>query len=365
MVKPKLFISYRRAEPGDYAGQIYRWARDRFGRESVEMDEVTLEPGEDWLDAITRAVSESRVLLVVIGPQWERLAKTEEGEEDYVGLEVQIALDRPQEISVIPLLVGGATMPRPSQLPPKLRELTRKHALQVDNRHWDYDIEQLERQLEQRGFRELEGAPARAPPPPDGTSPSPSLGALVFQGVLLAFAAGLLGNWLVTELMPTPDEQDTEGAAIAVSITRRTVAWAVVGVALGLWLALNQSLGFDAASRAIVGLLLGALAGAAGGTVDALPAITNEELGSWVDPVALGATGAFVGALLGAAWRPSQITYGLAAGAAAGALVQLVLSSPSNPGEAAVRVTLITGLVLLVLAGVAQTRIAASASSTS
>lgn len=46
-----MFINYRRAEPGNYAAQIYPWASKEFG----DMDAVSLEPAE------------CRILLVVIG----------------------------------------------------------------------------------------------------------------------------------------------------------------------------------------------------------------------------------------------------------------------------------------------------------
>ena len=40
---PKVFISYRRDEPGNYAGHIYRAIRDHFGPDAVFMDVVGLE----------------------------------------------------------------------------------------------------------------------------------------------------------------------------------------------------------------------------------------------------------------------------------------------------------------------------------
>jgi hypothetical protein len=360
MVQPKVFISYRRDEPGNYAGQIYRWASDCFGAENVFIDVVTLGPGGDWAKEITTAVSECRVLLVVIGPQWVALAQPEQGEEDFVELEVELALERP-EVSVIPVLVNGAEMPTASQLPPKLRKLAGRQALELHDYYWDHGIDALRQALEKRGLQsrdEQSPRPDEAPDRrPERTSPSP--GALILQGLLLAFAAGLLGNWLVTELMPSPDEQATKAASIAVAVARRTITWAIVGSALALWLALSHRRGADAPARAIVGLLLGALAGALGGTVDALPDIADRALGSWVDPVALGATGALVGALLGGSWRPPRGAYGMLAGAAAGVLVELLFASPANPGEAAVRVTAVTGLVLLTLAGLAIARDAA------
>jgi hypothetical protein len=350
-----MFISYRRGDPGNYGRQIYDWASEYFGPENVFIDVVTIGPGNPWPDEIRTAVEESRVMLVVIGREWAALAKTGTS-EDYVELEVKLALER-QETSLIPVLVNGADMPQGPELPAAIRELANWQAHRIYDDYWPQGIDRLRQALEKRGMRKREPAEADADEPlvdDDGTGPverdwsSPA--ALVLQGVLLAFVAGLFANWLVTELMPSPEDQLTEEAGIAVSVARRTAAWALVGAALALWLALSYRGGRKAPTRTIVGLLLGGLAGAIGGGIDALPDITNQELGSWVDTAALGATGALVGALLGGSWEPRHTAWGLAGGAAAGVLVQLVFSSPANPGEAAVRVALIAGLVVSALA---------------
>jgi TIR domain-containing protein len=349
-VQPKVFISYRRGDPGNYARQIYEWASEYFGPDRVFIDVVTIGPGNPWPEEIRTAVDESCVMLVVIGRDWAALAKTGTS-EDYVELEVKLALER-QEVSVIPVLVDGADMPLAPELPAGIRKLADRQAHRMYNEYWPQGIDRLRQALEDCGMRKLE------PPDehvvdhettrtePDWASPA----ALVLQGVLLALAAGLVANWLVTELMPSPEEQKTEAAGIAVSVARRTASWALVGAALALWLALSYRGGRNAPTRTIVGLLLGGVAGAIGGGVDALPDITNQDLGSWVDPAALGATGALVGALLGGSWEPRHTAWGLAAGAAAGVLVQLVFSGPANPGEAAIRVALIAGLVMGALA---------------
>ena len=38
--------------------------------------------------------------------------------------------------------------------------------------------------------------------------------------------------------------------------------------------------------------------------IDALPDIASREFGSWIDPAALAATGALIGALIGGSWTP-------------------------------------------------------------
>ena len=63
------------------------------------------------------------VLLVVIGPRWlaaEGKPGWRAGDpKDWVRLEIELAIKR--GIRVIPVLVNGARMPSPGELPPSLR----------------------------------------------------------------------------------------------------------------------------------------------------------------------------------------------------------------------------------------------------
>jgi hypothetical protein len=123
----------------------------RFGEHNVFMD-VDLEPGVDFVDRITQAVSECHVLIEVIGPTWATI-KDAEGEvrladpEDFVRLELETAMQRP-DVTVIPVLVAGAEMPAPRDLPPEVRAITRRNALQLSHERWRSDVGRLIRALE-------------------------------------------------------------------------------------------------------------------------------------------------------------------------------------------------------------------------
>ncbi len=170
---PKVFISYRRQETAAYAGRLYDAMAPRFGERNVFMD-VDLEPGIDFVDRITQAVSACHVLIVVMGPQWATV-ENEDGviriadPGDFVRLEVGTALRRP-DVTVIPVLVGGARMPDPDDLPPDLRAVTRRNALDLSDTRWRYDVGRLTRTLEER-LAEMTGthgmdAPAEELPGP-------------------------------------------------------------------------------------------------------------------------------------------------------------------------------------------------------
>jgi TIR domain len=148
----RVFISYRRQDSAAYAGRVYDAMVDRFGERNVFMD-LDLAPGVDFVERITEAVSACQVLIEVIGPTWAGV-KDDEGQvriadpEDFVRLELEIALKRP-EVTVIPVLVAGAQMPDRRDLPPDLRALARRNALELSDRRWRYDVGQLISTLEE------------------------------------------------------------------------------------------------------------------------------------------------------------------------------------------------------------------------
>lgn len=79
--------------------------------------------------------------------------------EDYHRLEVEAALKR--GIRVIPVLVQRATMPAASELPETLKTLARRHALELSDTRWTFDVDRLSEILK----KDLGDAPPRPPPP--------------------------------------------------------------------------------------------------------------------------------------------------------------------------------------------------------
>lgn len=146
-----IFISYRREDTGGYAGRLYDRLAARFGRDHVFMDVDTLEPGEDFVQAIEEKVAQCDALVAVIGKNW--LACTDEmghrrldDPHDFVRLEISSALER--KIRVVPALVDDAQMPRPQDLPEQLILLARRNALNVSNTLFSQSVELLIATLE-------------------------------------------------------------------------------------------------------------------------------------------------------------------------------------------------------------------------
>ncbi|MDX9839127.1 MAG: toll/interleukin-1 receptor domain-containing protein [Azoarcus sp.] len=135
-----IFISYRREDSSGYAGRLYDRLAARFGRERVFMDVEGIDPGTDFIDAIDSAVASCTVLLVLIGPKWlgedpGSDARRIDDPHDFVRLETAAALRR--KIRVLPVLVNDAAMPGEDDLPPDLKALARRQAIEINHKQWE------------------------------------------------------------------------------------------------------------------------------------------------------------------------------------------------------------------------------------
>ena len=325
---PKLFISYRREGTAMHAGRLYDAAAARFGERNVFMD-LEMAPGVDFVERITTAVGACRVLLVVIGPQWagERDGHSRIADPaDFVRLEVETALGA-ADVTVIPVLVEGAGMPAPEELPPELQSLARRNAIELSDLRWRYDCQRLMSALEELLDDRPRRRRSRSTTSPSGVR---ALVPLWVEGVVLAVVAGMLARQLAG-VIKTDDTSAT--AAVLVLVARRAVVWAAVAAVLAVWLSLRRGDQGRLARRVAVGLLYGALAGALGGLVyglatevSALDVLHRQQV-RVAAVVSLAITGGLLGMGLGALWIPPRAAAGLLAGACGGALMQLVINS--------------------------------------
>jgi Phage tail sheath protein subtilisin-like domain/TIR domain len=141
-----IVISYRREDSEGSAGRLYDRLVRRYDLKLIFMDFYSIEAAADWKKTIRETVSNSDVLVAVIGPRW--LSVTDEAgrrrlddDGDYVRAEIQLALER--EIPVLPVLVQGASMMDSSDLPSELAGLTDAQAVRLDTKYFDRDIQDL------------------------------------------------------------------------------------------------------------------------------------------------------------------------------------------------------------------------------
>lgn len=148
-----IFISYRRADSADMAGRLFDRLTARYGKDMVFMDVGSIPAGVDFRQAVERAMRETAIQLVVIGPQWseqrdERGVARLSAPNDTVRIEIETALQR--GITVIPLLVEGTPMPRADQLPQSIRALASRNALPIrSGLDFDTDVARIIAAIEQ------------------------------------------------------------------------------------------------------------------------------------------------------------------------------------------------------------------------
>lgn len=128
-----VFISYRRQDSADVTGRIYDRLVQRFTRDQIFKDVDSIPLGVDFRSHLEGVVGRCTLLLAVIGPGWLAAAGAKgrrlDDASDFVRIEIEAALAR--GIPVIPILVGGATLPDANELPPALAALTFRNGISV------------------------------------------------------------------------------------------------------------------------------------------------------------------------------------------------------------------------------------------
>ena len=153
----RAFISYRRADCMIQARSLYDGLRHRLSDWSLFQDLDSIPPGADYETMIKDEIGRCDVLLLMIGDDW--LDRDPDGrcriddQHDVVRLEIKAALER--GVRIVPLLVEGAEMPTPDQLPAEIARIVRFNAFELSDRRWPRDIDDLVEAL-----RSIDTAPA-------------------------------------------------------------------------------------------------------------------------------------------------------------------------------------------------------------
>jgi hypothetical protein len=209
---PRIFVSYRRSDSAGHAGRLFDRLRDHFGADCVFRDVDQLKPGDDFVDALARAVDSCDVFVLVIGRDWvdARNAKGDrrlDDPKDFVRLELESALRR--KILIVPVLVEGATMFDEEQVPEPLRPVARRQAIELSEHRWDFDVQELLRTIENVG----------------GRRPRKRLAySAALLGVALLIIAGLAArfDWLGSWRGKPPDEPAAERSVVPQPLAPQT-----------------------------------------------------------------------------------------------------------------------------------------------
>ncbi|MGW4499903.1 toll/interleukin-1 receptor domain-containing protein [Micromonospora sp. NPDC004336] len=120
------FINYRTGDGHDKAALLNERLCAIFGKERVFLDSTSLPPGRPFPPELERRLSESTVLLVLIGGKWldardaNGLRRIDDP-DDYVRHEIRESIKR-QKV-VLPVLLDGAPLPSPVDLPGDIVDL--------------------------------------------------------------------------------------------------------------------------------------------------------------------------------------------------------------------------------------------------
>jgi hypothetical protein len=140
-----VFISYRRADTRHFAGRFFDYLRREIDENDIFFDVNTIPIGVDFKQKIMDAMSNTAVMLCIIGekwanPTWHRrlLFSFLKEKFDSVQMEIEVALDL--GVPIVPILVDDAEMPNETSLPGSISEFAVLNAAVVrSGRSFDVD----------------------------------------------------------------------------------------------------------------------------------------------------------------------------------------------------------------------------------
>src|SRR5262249_33633808 len=145
----KIFISYRRDDSVESALGIGQYLERELGRQNVFID-VDMRAGATFPLVLGKRLAECKVMLVLIGPGWLDTRDSSgrrrlDNPDDWVRVEVSQGLR--SNVTVIPVLLGGAEMPRKGELPQELHGLVDRQAMRVSTTAFRSDMVALTRDI--------------------------------------------------------------------------------------------------------------------------------------------------------------------------------------------------------------------------
>jgi TIR domain len=142
-----IFISYRHDDEPGFTQALYRELRSQFSRATLFMDVAGgIGAGEDLRAVVEDRVQKCEVLLAVMGPRWLNAEgqgghRRLDGEDDLARIEIASALKGNKR--VIPVLVNGARVPLPDELPVDLKPLSWRRAITLRHERFGDDCAAL------------------------------------------------------------------------------------------------------------------------------------------------------------------------------------------------------------------------------
>ena len=280
----RIFICYRRDDAGGYVGTLHDDLRREFGNQIFRDVERSL-PGDRFKRRIDRVLARCDVVAVIIGPGWlvrdAHGARRLDDPGDLVRREIATALSR-EDVAVVPVLVGGASQPRSSELPADLRPLLDCTLYRInEGPQRKGDVKFLSEVIR----REIDAA----------TAVPAVLTALLAAALLLLPVRAAADE--KRESWGRPDELGLQMLRLG---ALHAFQWAIIAAVVAVGAAYVSRGGRCARRAAIVGAVAGALGGFVGGAIDQglRDLADGDDVGivvGWTITVAIASTAGLIG----------------------------------------------------------------------
>jgi hypothetical protein len=134
------------------AGRIRDNLAAYYGNDSIFIDVDNIPIGTDFREHIRKAFGDQDMLIAVVGQKWlgqRKGGRTRIQEEtDPVRVEIEMALQN--SMPLVPVLVNGARMPKPEELPDSLKDFSFRNAAEIDSgRDFRQHMDRLIRSIDQ------------------------------------------------------------------------------------------------------------------------------------------------------------------------------------------------------------------------
>lgn len=169
-----VFLSYRRGDSEGQARALSLELERLLGHDSVFMDVDSIGLGYDFRQVLQERLASCSMMMVLIGPGWLAAADASgtrrlDVPTDFVRQEVAAALKR--NIPVVPVLLQGARMPSPEQLPEEIADLSYRNGFELGHSTWESDVSEMVRRL---GLLKKRADAPASPVPREAIDPGPS-----------------------------------------------------------------------------------------------------------------------------------------------------------------------------------------------
>ncbi|MEO6723014.1 MAG: toll/interleukin-1 receptor domain-containing protein [Ferruginibacter sp.] len=141
--KKNIFINYRKEDSSGYSLALYHELIKWYHKDTIFKDFNTIEPGEDFEEAINSALNGASVLIVIMADKWHDILQMrgQKKHKDFVRIEIATALAK--NIYTIPVTINSTVMPTEEELPEDLVKLSHRQFLNIDQTRFETDILKL------------------------------------------------------------------------------------------------------------------------------------------------------------------------------------------------------------------------------